>query len=204
MTQAYSDDSSLTKNDACESAVTAALDAADSVLRSFAILEQYITLTVPKMEDGGNFGVSVQLSAIKVIADATKKIEDGMEELYKYASARADAMEKCKQNPSVTTTKTTTATQSNTTGNDSEKGDTQNNSNAQSNEEKTIQTSINSIETQWRQRAVTAVDVRFYGKAKAVRILNCMGRPLFVCFTHHIYVAFSDFYQCHHGVHGSL
>ena len=40
------------------------------------------------MEDGGNFGVSIQLAAIKVITDQAEKVNKGMEELYGYASAR--------------------------------------------------------------------------------------------------------------------
>jgi hypothetical protein len=166
-------------------AVAAALDAADSILQSIGILERYITLTVPKMEDGGNFGVSVQLNAIKVLTDASKKIEDGMEELYKYASARADAMEKCKMHPSVSTTKTTTNTQTTNTGNDSEKGDTQNNSNAQTNEEKTVESQTTTIEASWRKQAVTMVDVRFYNKAKAVRLQTFrMGDVSHILFSH--------------------
>jgi hypothetical protein len=209
-------------NPQCEMAIAAALDASDSVLQALAILERYITLTVPKMEDGGNFGVSVQLNAIKVLADATKKIEDGTEELYKYASARADAMEKCKTHPSVSTTKTSTAVTTTSTGNDSEKGDTQNNANTQTNEEKTVESQTDTIEAAWRKQAVTMVDVRFYGKAKAVRTNTNTNKTfpnggegrgtrvfshVLVSRTaklHCLFYIYKDIYQCHHGIHGRL
>jgi len=58
------------------------------------LLERYISLHVPAMEDGNNFGVSVQM----VVAKHLKSIREGavkrMESLPKYYSERSDALDK--------------------------------------------------------------------------------------------------------------
>lgn len=166
VTAAFSAESLLPQNDTCAGAVAATLDAADQVLTALATLEQYIQLTVPKMEDGGNFGVGVQLAALKVMADHVEKLDKNVEELAKYAATRADALEKCKL-PGTTTTKSSTATTNESVGMDAEKGDTTSNSKSQSTEEKTVESVGTAAETLLRKQAVVAVDVRFYSKAKA-------------------------------------
>lgn len=146
-------------NPTCESAVMAAQDAAEHVLASCATLENYVQLAVPKMEDGGNFGVSIQLAALKVITDQAEKVSKGMEELYGYASARADALEKCKL-PSATKSKT--ETESN--GTDKEKGETS----SKSTEQKSTETTSESAEAPLRAMALASVDVKYFIKAKAI------------------------------------
>jgi Proteasome activator pa28 beta subunit len=165
VTAAFSAESLLQQNDTCASAVAATLDAADHVLTAFAQIEQYVQLTVPKMEDGGNFGVGVQLAAIKVMADQAEKLDKAAEELAKYAASRADALEKCKL-VGTTTTKSSTTTTSDTAGKDAEKGDIKSNSKSQSVEEKTVESVSTAVESALRKQAVVAVDVRFYSKAK--------------------------------------
>lgn len=163
---AAADDKCLLQNAACGAAVAATLDAADHVLTACATLDRYIQLTVPKMEDGGNFGVGIQLAACKVIADQVEKLEKGVEELSKYAATRADALEKCKL-PGTTTTKSTTAASSESAGTDAEKGATKSSNQSQSTEEKTVESVTTAVEAGLRQQAVVAVDVRFYTRAKA-------------------------------------
>jgi len=118
------------------------------------------------MEDGGNFGVGVQLAAIKVIEDARTKLESAVDELFKYGSTRADSLEKVKL-PSTSSTKSTTSSTSESKGQDKEKGATESSSTSQSTETKTTETSTESPEAKLRRAALTAVDVRFYTKAKA-------------------------------------
>jgi hypothetical protein len=166
VTSAFSAESLLQQNNTCAASVAATLDAADQVLMAFASLEQYIQLAVPKIEDGGNFGVGVQLAALKLIADQSEKLDKCVEELAKYAGARADALEKCKL-PGTTTTKSATATTSESAGKDAEKGDMKSNSKSQATEEKTVESVSTAAETLLRKQAVVAVDVRFYSKAKA-------------------------------------
>lgn len=142
------------------------IDAADSVLQQMATMEQYIHLTVPKMEDGGNWGVGVQLAAVKIIQDSRTKMEAAVDELYKYAATRADALEKLKL-PSKTATKTMTSSSSESKGQDKEKGETGSTATSQNTETKTTESSSESPEASLRQAALTAVDVRYYTKAKA-------------------------------------
>jgi hypothetical protein len=153
VTEAFStDESFVIKNDACASTAIATID-------------QYVQLTIPAVEDGNNFGVGVQLAAVKVFNDQSEKLDKCMEDLIKYASTRADALEKCKL-PNETTTKSSTTSTSDSSGTSAEKGDTSSNTKSQSTEEKTVETSNSTAESTLRKQSVIAVDVRFYEKAK--------------------------------------
>merc|ERR1711998_81455 len=57
-------------------------------------VEDYVMLHVPKMEDGNNFGVTVQLAALKQLQDSSEALSKSLDELSKYYTARADAMDK--------------------------------------------------------------------------------------------------------------
>lgn len=161
------DESFLLKNDKCSTAVAVTLDAIDNALQTISSIEQYVQLSIPKVEDGGNFGVSIQLAAIKVLNDQNEKLEKYMEDLLKYTSTRADALEKCKL-PSSVSTKTATMATNESAGTDKEKGETATNSKSQSTEEKSIESMNNLVEGTLRKQAVIAVDVRYYQKAKYV------------------------------------
>jgi hypothetical protein len=159
------DESFLVKNDKCATAVAVTLDAIDYVIQTIASLEKFVQLSIPMVEDGGNFGVSIQLAAIKVLQDQNEKLDKYIEDLMKYTSARADALEKCKL-PSSAMTKTSTASSSESAGTDREKGEIASNSKSQSTEEKTIESASTIAESALRKQAVIAVDVRYYQKAK--------------------------------------
>merc|ERR1712226_1823774 len=92
----------------------------EQVTSDLNIVEQYITLTIPQMEDGNNFGVTVQLALLKQITEAREKNDAAMEELMKYSGSRAEALEKCKL-PSVAVTQTDTVSESNSQENTEEK-----------------------------------------------------------------------------------
>ena len=119
------------------------------------------------MEDGNNFGVTIQLQALKHIADSQDKLQKQLEELVKYHSSRADAVEKCKL-PSASNTTTTTKTESNSSGKDKEKGDVASNSLSQTVEQKQVESSSTATDLVFRQDAVVAVDVLYYTKAKTL------------------------------------
>ena len=80
-------------NDVLVKALAASQEAIDQTVNSCLLMERYILLTIPKMEDGNNFGVTVQLAALKQLKDDREKLEKSLDELSKYASSRADAME---------------------------------------------------------------------------------------------------------------
>lgn len=166
VTQAYASEDKLIYNEACSKTVSVTLDAVDSVLEQMATIEQYINLTIPKIEDGNNFGVTVQLAAIKVIQDAREKMEKVVGELHQYPSTRADALEKLKL-LSKASTKSTTITVAESKGTDKEKGEIAVTSNSQNTETKLVESSNEIPEAKLRKEAITAVDVRFFTKAKA-------------------------------------
>jgi hypothetical protein len=119
------------------------------------------------MEDGNNFGVTVQLQLLKHIHEQQEKLSKSLEELTKYHSSRADAVEKCKL-PNQTQTTTVTKTQSDSSGTDKEKGDTANQSTSQSTEQKQVESKTTATDLVFRQDAVVAVDLVYYSKAKNV------------------------------------
>jgi len=145
-------------------ALATSMEAIDETATSCLTMERYILLTIPKMEDGNNFGVTVQLAALKQLKDDREKLEKALEELSKYAATRADALEKCKL-PSSTKSKTTTQSTSNSDTKGGEKeGATSTTS--KSEEEKTVETANQSGEAAFRQQAVWAVDALYYSKAR--------------------------------------
>ena len=155
-------------NEPLAAAVNATTDAVEHVLQDISVLEHYVCLTIPKMEDGNNFGVTVQLAALKNMADHKEKIIKGLEEVSKYYSSRADALEKCKL-PAMSKTTVVTNTKSESEGNTTEKGEAKSSETKTSTEEKETQTAASpSPELEYRKQAVTAVDVLYYQKTKAL------------------------------------
>merc|ERR1712226_664421 len=107
-------------NPALASALAATANVVEQLTTDLTALEQFITLTIPQMEDGNNFGVTVQLALLKQITEAREKNDSAMEDLMKYSSSRAEALEKCKL-PSVAVTQTDTVAESNSQENIEEK-----------------------------------------------------------------------------------
>lgn len=78
-------------------------------------IRTFILLHVPKMEDGNNFGVTVQLQILKEINDTKDKWLAYLEKLPTYYSTRADAIDKISSlytKESITKTTTTTESES--------------------------------------------------------------------------------------------
>ena len=83
-----------TQNPAVEDALRASQDAVAQALEDMATLEDYIVLHVPQMEDGNNFGVTVQLAALKQLKETSEALHKLLDDMAKYYGARADAMDK--------------------------------------------------------------------------------------------------------------
>merc|ERR1712238_353766 len=112
-------------------------------------LEHFITLHIPKIEDGGNFGVGVQLDLVKKLGEMKESANKSMEALLGYETARADAIGKL--NPpssSKTVTKSTSGTT--TDGTKEEKSSTP------------------GPACESRVAAVVAVDALYYSKARGI------------------------------------
>ena len=144
-------------------ALAATVNLVDKVSSDMTTVEQYITLTVPQMEDGNNFGVTVQLAAMKQISDAQEKLDKSLEELMKYSSSRAEALEKCKF-PSTSVSETSTVSESNSQENSDEAKVTK--SNSKETKSVTTKTDPPSPEQAIRLQALVAVDLLYYSKAK--------------------------------------
>ncbi|TMW60291.1 hypothetical protein Poli38472_000333 [Pythium oligandrum] len=84
----------------------------EHALSDFQKLSQWISLLVPKVADGNNFGVEVQLIVLKEIKDATDKLQKAWDSLPDYHSQRATAIEKLNDKRSKEKTVTTTVTES--------------------------------------------------------------------------------------------
>jgi Proteasome activator pa28 beta subunit len=161
------DGSAVTKNDSLDAAISATLDSADAVINVITIFQQYVALSIPEVESG-NFGLGIQLEALKTQGDVLSKINSVVDELMKYSSARAEAIEKLKL-PSGSETATTTSSSSDGASTGGEKGDTKTTSTSNSTERKAIETISKppTIESMYRTLALVAVDVAFYAKAKS-------------------------------------
>jgi hypothetical protein len=160
------------ENDVVSTIVTTTRHATDQVLNDLYLLESYIHLMIPKMEDGNNFGVTIQLTAIKAITEGKEKMLTSIEDLSKYNATRADAIEKAK----CYATSSTVASQSVTTtiaeGNANDQQEMkQSTDKKEVNEEKTTTTKVNTAaqpEYIYRLKAITAVDILFYRKAQSL------------------------------------
>ncbi|KAI2501015.1 Proteasome activator pa28 beta subunit [Fragilaria crotonensis] len=84
----------IQQNPSVVAALGASQDAVSQALDDMSTMCDYIVLHFPQMEDGNNFGVTVQMTAIKQLQDTTEALVKSLDELSKYYSARADAMDK--------------------------------------------------------------------------------------------------------------
>ena len=159
--------STMEENAAVSTVLASSLDMADATLTLLALFDRYITLTFPKMEDGNNFGVTIQLALTKSMSDSREKIEKAMEELLKYTAARADALEKCKNLTSTTTTTVQSKGHSNNEGSNKD-GPIKTQECKESGEEKMTSTTVSSPELVLRQKAVSHIDLLYFRKAKSL------------------------------------
>ncbi|CAM9718516.1 unnamed protein product [Chrysoparadoxa australica] len=87
-------------------------DAMAADLDMLTTLQRWIYVLVPKIEDGGNFGVGIQLDVLKMLKAQIEALEKSLDALPDYFGKRADAMEKVVNKTSKTTKKTSSKTQS--------------------------------------------------------------------------------------------
>jgi Proteasome activator pa28 beta subunit len=166
LTAAFSaSDQYLQENATCQAAINTTIDALDHVISVCNTMDRYIQLTVPKVEDGGNFGVDVQLTASDVVANQVVKLESGVDYLLGYATNRAASLALCAW-LATTKTKALTTAVAESTGKTTEKGDTKDHMTTHRTEEKAVDTICSPAEVAHRKQAVVAIDVRFYRKSK--------------------------------------
>lgn len=123
------------------------------------VLERFVGLHVPQMEDGNNFGVGVQMTFAKLLKEEREKMEKSLGETSKYYSSRADAIDKFSHLPKVTSTETKSSSKSNATG--GKDGDEKKESSASSTEEKTCKSDGGKVNVH-RVKALAALDAQMY------------------------------------------
>lgn len=74
--------------------VTTVGDEIEFAITSYQTITQWITLLVPRVADGNNFGVEVQLIVIKELKDMIEKLQKVWDTLPDYHSQRATVVEK--------------------------------------------------------------------------------------------------------------
>lgn len=184
ITAAFSSEDAVIENPTCQSAVSETLDVVHAAIADLYTLDRYIQLTLPKKEDGGNFGVEVQRKGVELIETHTGILKAGRSYLLQYSTCRAQALLNCRLPPvNGATSKSSTTTVkekfdkdscgcSGTIGNDSGKqGDDCQSSTVtttRSTEEKVTESVDHPSVSALYKRALVEVDVRNYIKAKSV------------------------------------
>merc|ERR1719253_660402 len=79
------------------------------------IFERFISLHIPQMEDGNNFGVTVQMTVSTFLKETREEWMKQLEKIPAFYSSRADVQIKCLTSKT-TSAETTTQTESNTVG----------------------------------------------------------------------------------------
>eukprot|EP00586_Coscinodiscus_wailesii_P002178 CAMPEP_0172487732 /NCGR_PEP_ID=MMETSP1066-20121228/16923_1 /TAXON_ID=671091 /ORGANISM="Coscinodiscus wailesii, Strain CCMP2513" /LENGTH=253 /DNA_ID=CAMNT_0013254523 /DNA_START=81 /DNA_END=842 /DNA_ORIENTATION=+ len=144
--------------------VPCARDSLYTIVNDIQTCERFISLHVPPMEDGNNFGVSVQMTISKVLKDMREEFEKKMDVISKYYSGRADAVEKLNL-PKVTVSESKTKTDSDSTG--GKDGDEKKASTQVVVKEETTQTGLKK-ENYYRLKHLVALDVQFYAEMKSL------------------------------------
>jgi hypothetical protein len=148
-------------NQDCADAVGAATSWSETCTTHLAAVERYVTWNIPRMEDGGNFGVTVQLAVVKHVQDLCEKVAKGAEELSKYNSSRADALDKCKQLATESSSQTSSTSVTESSGGKEEGTETK-----RSKEDKSTTTAASGPDGPDRLAAVVSTDCLFWCKAK--------------------------------------
>jgi hypothetical protein len=148
----------VSANEKVGRAVTVTLDQVSSQTSLLSKLDLFITLHIPTIEDGGNFGVGVQLDLVKKLGEMKETANKSIEALLGYESARAEALGKFNL-PSSTINVTSKSKSAATTDGKREEKD------AESSEEKQTRSVSTGTAYESRVAAVVAVDTLYYSKA---------------------------------------
>ncbi|KAG1695622.1 hypothetical protein DVH05_019361 [Phytophthora capsici] len=103
---------SVSSNGDVQSLLAVVGDQVSQLMSAIQLLQLWIQLQVPKVEDGNNFGVEVQKYAYVHLKDSLEKWQKIWDSLADYSSARATAVEKLNAKNSSESSTTTTVTSS--------------------------------------------------------------------------------------------
>lgn len=80
-----------------------------AAIASFGIIQSWLTLSLPAVEDGNNFGVGVVLEAIKMVGETKKALAEQLKGLPDYFKERSAAVEKISPKLSASTSESSTS-----------------------------------------------------------------------------------------------
>jgi len=146
-------------NKVIESAYKITRDALFAGAHNCRVLERFIGLHIPQMEDGNNFGVTVQMMMSKFLKEEREKMEKSLSDTSTYWSSRADAVDKFGHLPKSSKTETKSSSKSNATG--GKDGDENKESTSMSTEEK-VTTGDEGKVNMHRVKALAALDAQTY------------------------------------------
>ena len=127
-------------------------------------LERFIVMHIPAIEDGNNFGVSVQMVVLKLLKETKEEWTKKLDSLPSYYSTRADAIDKLNL---VKVTQTETLSESNTNSSGGKDGDEMKKSAVTSKEEKKtggVKPDLSRI------KHVVALDLKWYFELQSCMI----------------------------------
>jgi hypothetical protein len=155
------------------SAIMAYRDTINSFMEDILKLERFILLNIPAIEDGNNFGVSIQLEICKLLKETKADLQKKLEALPTYLSSRAEAVEKLGL-PKLVTSETKTMSKTDATG--GKDGDEKKSSVILVTEEKnTDETKKGS--TTHRMKHLISLDVQLYSNLR-IGFIECMNAYL--------------------------
>lgn len=146
-------------NEAVDKAYVVTRDALAMGAEHTRTLERFVGLHVPQMEDGNNFGVTVQMMFSKLLKDEREKMEKALSETSKYYANRADAIDKFGHLPKTSVTETKSTSKSSAKG--GKEGDEDKESTSTSTEEKSSTSDGGKVNAH-RAKALAALDAQAY------------------------------------------
>jgi len=164
------------KNASLAPAVESYQDLISVTIDEIQTLDRYIMLHTPQMEDGNNFGVTVQMMVSKALTDSRDELTKMLAAVPAYNSARADAVEKLGMQRTVTTGTKTTSNSESTGGKD---GDDKKTSSSTVCEEKMVGPAGVEERMTLRLVHVASLDVQFYFQLRS-GLLQCRDTYLMI------------------------
>jgi hypothetical protein len=153
------------------SALSIYKDLLSKTIDSIQLLERFIVLHIPKMEDGNNFGVTVQMTVAKHLSETKETLLKKMDSLLSYYNSRADAVDKLSLEKKTRTASTSSSKTEST------KDDEKKDSSSTSTDEKTV--SVEDKGFPFRIMALVALDVNAYMSAKS-GLVDCFNDFLMI------------------------
>lgn len=131
-------------NVAVETLYTAVQNAISQFIDDFSALSLWISLMVPEIHDGNNFGVSVQGEILKVIKEQITRFKGDFDNMPQYFWKRGEVRDKLSSSSTKSINKTTKSTGTSTSNKNEDSKDTKSRSDSQDDKTDVTQETVNS------------------------------------------------------------